>query len=88
MVYPRHDLSFTGNFLNMMFDTPSYPYEIIPEVEDALDLLFLLHADHEQNCSASTVRLVGSAQTNLYAAVSAGISALWGPYTVELINKL
>ncbi len=79
MVYPRHDLSFTGNFLNMMFDTPSYPYEIIPEVEDALDLLFLLHADHEQNCSASTVRLVGSAQTNLYAAVSAGISALWGP---------
>jgi len=79
MVYPRHDLSFTGNFLNMMFDTPSYPYKIIPEVEEALDLLFLLHADHEQNCSSSTVRLVGSAQTNLYAAVSAGISALWGP---------
>ncbi len=63
----------------MMFAVPAEPYEVHPEVAKALDLLLILHADHEQNCSASTVRMVGSSQANLYASISAGISALWGP---------
>jgi len=78
-LYPRNDLSYVGNFLHMMFATPCEPYEPDPVVEKALDLLLILHADHEQNCSTSTVRLVGSSMVNLFAAISAGINALWGP---------
>ncbi len=79
IVYPRHDLSYCANFLNMMFDSPVQPYEVSPEVVKALNLLLILHADHEQNCSTTTVRTVGSAQVNLYATISAGVSALSGP---------
>ena len=79
LVYPRHDLSYCANFLNMMFDSPVKPYEINPDVVSAINKILILHADHEQNCSTSTVRLVGSARVNLYASISAGISALWGP---------
>jgi len=79
LVYPRHDLSYCANFLNMMFDSPVKPYEINPEVVSAINKILILHADHEQNCSTSAVRLVGSARVNLYASISAGISALWGP---------
>ena len=78
-VYPRHDLKYCANFLNMMFDSPVHPYQINPVLERALNVLFILHADHEQNCSTSAVRAVGSAKVNLYAAVAAGICALWGP---------
>lgn len=78
-VYPRHDLTYAGNFLHMMFTTPSAPYELSPVLERALDMLLTVHADHEQNCSTSTVRMVGSSQANLYASISAGINALWGP---------
>ncbi len=78
-VYPRHDLKYCANFLNMMFSSPVCPYEIKPEVVKALNVLLILHADHEQNCSTSAVRLVGSARVNLYASVAAGICALWGP---------
>lgn len=78
-VYPRHDLSYCANFLNMMFNSPAHPYEINPDIVKALNVLFILHADHEQNCSTSTVRMVGSARVNLYAAIGAGICALWGP---------
>jgi citrate synthase len=79
IMYPRNDLNYCANFLYMMFSVPSEPYEPDPIVEEALNKLLILHADHEQNCSTSTVRLVGSSQANLYAAVSAGILALWGP---------
>lgn len=79
LIYPRHDYSYCANFLNMMFDSPVNPYVVDDEVTSALNKLLILHADHEQNCSTSTVRLVGSARVNLYASVSAGISALWGP---------
>ncbi|HKZ41822.1 MAG TPA: citrate synthase, partial [Candidatus Hodarchaeales archaeon] len=79
MVYPRNDLSYEGDFLNMMFSVPSEPYKVSPVIEKALRLLLILHADHEQNCSASTVRMVGSAHSNLYASVAAGVCALWGP---------
>ena len=79
LVYPRHDLSYCGNFLNMMFDKPVKPYTVQPDLVATLNKLLILHADHEQNCSTSTVRLVGSAGVNLYASISAGISALWGP---------
>jgi len=79
MVYPRNDLRYAGNFLNMMFSVPSEPYEVDPEVEKAMNLLFILHADHEQNCSTSTVRLVGSSRANIFASMAAGILALWGP---------
>jgi citrate synthase len=78
-VYPRPDLAYCENFLNMMFDTPVKPYRLRPEVVRALEVFWILHADHEQNCSTSAVRVVGSARTNLYAAISAGMSALWGP---------
>jgi citrate synthase len=78
-MYPRNDLSYVANFLYMMFAVPSEPYEPDPVVVDTMNKLLILHADHEQNCSTSTVRLVGSSQANLYAAVSAGILALWGP---------
>jgi citrate synthase len=78
-LYPRNDLEYVGNFLYLMFATPCERYEVDPIVEKALDLLLILHADHEQNCSTSTVRLVGSSMANLFAAISAGINALWGP---------
>ena len=79
VVYPRHDLSYCANFLNMMFDSPVMPYQIHPETVRILNILFILHADHEQNCSTTAVRAIGSAQVNLYATISAGISALSGP---------
>jgi citrate synthase len=78
-VYPRNDLSYTQNFLHMMFSVPTEPYVVAPVLDDALNLLLILHADHEQNCSTSTVRMVGSSQANLFASISAGISALSGP---------
>ncbi|MCZ2523287.1 citrate synthase, partial [Streptomyces sp. NPDC059506] len=78
-VYPRNDLGYVENFLRMTFAVPAEEYEINPVVVSALDKLLILHADHEQNCSTSTVRLVGSSQANLFASISAGISALWGP---------
>jgi citrate synthase len=79
VVYPRPDLSYCANFLNMMFDTPVKPYQIEKDVVDALNVFWILHADHEQNCSTSAVRMVGSGRVNLYASISAGIAALWGP---------
>jgi len=79
VVYPRPDLTYGANFLNMMFDSPVKPYEIDEDIVRALRVFWILHADHEQNCSTSAVRMVGSARTNLYAAISAGIAALWGP---------
>ena len=77
-IYPKNELSYSANFLHMMFATPCEPYPVDPVIEKALDLLLILHADHEQNCSTSTVRLVGSSMVNLFACVSAGINALWG----------
>ena len=79
VVYPRPDLAYCANFLNMMFDSPVKPYEIDRDVVNALRVFWILHSDHEQNCSTSAVRLVGSARVTLYAAISAGIAALWGP---------
>ncbi|MEE3120970.1 MAG: citrate synthase [SAR324 cluster bacterium] len=79
IVYPRDDLNYCANFLNMMFAVPAEPYDVDPDISQALDLLLILHADHEQNCSASTVRVVGSSMANVYASVSSGILALWGP---------
>src|ERR1700730_16420882 len=78
-IYPRNDLRYCANMLNMFFAVPCEPYEIDPVAAEALDLLFILHADHEQNASTSTVRLAGSTGANPYAAISAGVSALWGP---------
>ncbi len=78
-VYPRNDLSYCANFLRMMFAVPAEDYLPDPTAVRALNLLLILHADHEQNCSTSAVRIVGSAQTNLFASISAGICALWGP---------
>jgi len=78
-IYPQNNLKYVANFMQMMFAVPSEPYEVDPEVEAAINLLFILHADHEQNCSTSTVRLVGSSRANLFASVAAGILALWGP---------
>ena len=79
LLYPDNSLGLVENFLRMTFGFPAEPYEVDPAVARALDRLFILHADHEQNCSTSTVRLVGSSQANLFASVSAGINALWGP---------
>ncbi|MEY3398322.1 MAG: hypothetical protein RL220_916 [Bacteroidota bacterium] len=79
IVYPRNSYGYTENFLHMMFALPTYEYEVDPVVDDALNKLLILHADHEQNCSTSTVRIVGSSQSNLYSSISAGIAALWGP---------
>lgn len=94
-VYPRNDLNYIQNFIHMMFAVPAEPYVVDPIVEKALDLLFILHADHEQNCSTSTVRLVGSSKANLFAAISAGICALWGPLhgganqeVLEMLEKI
>jgi citrate synthase len=78
-VYPKNNLSYCANFLNMMFSVPAEPYDIDEDVVRVLNLLLILHADHEQNCSTSTVRQVGSSQANLFASISAGICALWGP---------
>ena len=78
-VYPKRDLKYASNFLYMMFDSPVNPYVPDPDMEKALSTLLILHADHEQNCSTSTVRLVGSSMANLYASICAGICALWGP---------
>ncbi len=78
-IYPKNDLSYCANFLHMMFAVPAEPYEVSPVLEEALNLLLILHADHEQNCSTSTVRMVGSSKANLFASISAGICALWGP---------
>jgi len=78
-VYPRNDLSYVANFLNMMFAVPAEPYEVSSVVSAALEQLLIMHADHEQNLSTSTVRNVGSGQGNMYACISAGMSALWGP---------
>jgi len=78
-IYPRNDLDYASNLLHMMYATPCESYRIDPVVARAIDVLLILHADHEQNCSTSTVRLVGSSRAHLYASISAGISALWGP---------
>jgi citrate synthase len=93
--YPRNELNYVQNFMQMMFALPTYEYEIDPDVEEALNKLLILHADHEQNCSTSAVRLVGSSQASLYSSVSAGISALWGPLhgganqqVIEMLEKI
>jgi citrate synthase len=78
-IYPNNELDLIENFLTMMFSVPSERYEVSPVVVNALKKLLILHADHEQNCSTSTVRLVGSSEVNIYAAIGAGINALWGP---------
>ena len=78
-MYPKNNLSYVGNFMHMMWGVPAEDYVVDPIIESALNKLFILHADHEQNCSTSTVRVVGSSQANLYSSVSAGVSALWGP---------
>jgi citrate synthase len=95
IVYPQHNLSYCANFLNMMFDSPVRPYVIDKDIVRALDIFLILHADHEQNCSTSAVRLVGSARVNLYAAISAGTCALWGPLhgganqaVVEMLSEI
>ncbi|MFO7824891.1 MAG: citrate synthase [Cyclobacterium sp.] len=77
--YPDNNLDYCGNFMKMMFALPSEKYEVDPVISKALDQLLILHADHEQNCSTSTVRIVGSSQASIYASISAGINALWGP---------
>jgi citrate synthase len=79
IIYPRNNLSYGGNFLHMMFGTPCEEYTVDPLAERAMDLLFVLHADHEQNASTSTVRLAGSSGANPFACVAAGIASLWGP---------
>ena len=95
VMYPNNKLDYCGNFLNMMFGLPSYEYEPDPAVSKALDQLLILHADHEQNCSTSTVRIVGSSHASLYASISAGINALWGPLhgganqaVIEMLEKI
>jgi len=79
VMYPRNSMNYVENFMHMMFAMPTEDYEVDPVIVNALDKLLILHADHEQNCSTSTVRMVGSSQANLYASISAGICALWGP---------
>lgn len=78
-IYPRNDLDYAGDFLHMMHAVPAEPYEVDDTLVEALNLLLILHADHEQNCSTSTVRMVGSSEANLFASIAAGICALWGP---------
>jgi len=94
-MYPRNELSYCANFLHMMHAVPAEPYEVNGAFERALNLLLILHADHEQNCSTSTVRMVGSSQANLFASISAGICALWGPLhgganqaVIEMLEKI
>ena len=79
IIYPKPDLKYTANFLHMMFSLPYLDYDLKPEVAKALDLIFVLHADHEQNCSTATVRMVASSRANLFASAAAGVCALWGP---------
>jgi len=90
--YPDPNLRYCANFLHMMFSIPYQQYIVTPEVEDALNLIFILHADHEQNCSTTTVRTVGSARANLFASCAAGVCALWGPLhggaNVEVVEML
>lgn len=95
IMYPRNSYNYTQNFLHMMFALPTYEYQIDPVIDDALNKLLILHADHEQNCSTSTVRIVGSSQSNLYSSVSAGVAALWGPLhgganqaVIEMLEKI
>ena len=94
-LYPDNSLTLVENFLRMTFGFPAEPYEVDPELVRALDMLFILHADHEQNCSTSTVRLVGSSQANLFTSISGGINALWGPLhgganqaVLEMLEKI
>jgi citrate synthase len=94
-MYPKNELDYCSNFMHMMFAMPTEDYSVDPVITNALNKLLILHADHEQNCSTSTVRIVGSSQVNLYAAVSAGISALWGPLhgganqaVIEMLEKI
>ena len=94
-VYPKNSLKYCANLLNMVFSVPAEPYEVDPDIEKVLNVLFILHADHEQNCSTSTVRLVGSSKANLFASISAGICALWGPLhgganqeVIEMLQKI
>jgi citrate synthase len=79
VIYPKSTLKYTANFLHMMFSSPNEDFELKPEIVRALDLIFLLHADHEQNCSTATVRMVASSRANLFASAAAGVCALWGP---------
>ena len=95
VIYPKNNLSFCANFLYMMFAVPSENYEIDEDMVKTLNMLFILHADHEQNCSTSTVRIVGSSDANLFASISAGICALWGPKhgganqaVIEMLKKI
>ncbi|MBN2188486.1 MAG: citrate synthase [Chitinispirillaceae bacterium] len=95
LVYPTPGLSYPSNFLNMMFSKPNSPHEIDPDVERALEMLLIIHADHEQNCSTSTVRLVGSSRVNLYSSICAGVCALWGPlhgganqHVIEMLEQI
>ncbi len=94
-MYPQNRLDYCSNFLHMMFATPCEEYEVNPVLAKALDLLLILHADHEQNCSTSTVRVVGSSKANLFASIAAGISALWGPLhgganqqVIEMLDRI
>ena len=91
-IYPDPNLRYCANFLHMMFSIPYQQYIVTPEVEDALNLVFILHGDHEQNCSTSTVRIVGSARANLFASCAAAVCALWGPLhggaNVEVMEML
>ncbi|MBJ7383913.1 MAG: citrate synthase, partial [Mycolicibacterium sp.] len=94
-LYPDNSLTLVENFLRMTFGFPAEPYEVDPEIVRALDMLLILHADHEQNCSTSTVRLVGSSQANLFTSISGGINALWGPLhgganqaVLEMLSKI
>jgi citrate synthase len=94
-VYPTPSRRYVSNLLHMMFDVPHRPYEVSPEVERAMNLVLLLHADHEQNCSTSTVRMVGSSRANLFASVASGVCALWGPLhgganqaVIEMLQKI
>lgn len=95
LMYPNNNLGYVENFIQMMFSVPAEPYTVDPVVARALDLLLILHADHEQNCSTSTVRLVGSSRANLFATISSGINALWGPLhgganqaVIEMLQKI
>ena len=95
VVYPRRELGYCGNFLRLMYATPAEEYEIPQVLKTAMNKLLILHADHEQNCSTSTVRMVGSSEANLYASLSAGVSALWGPLhgganqaVIEMLDKI
>jgi citrate synthase len=94
-IYPQNRFDYCSNFLHMMFATPCETYEVNPVLAKALDLLLILHADHEQNCSTSTVRVVGSSRANLFASIAAGISALWGPLhgganqqVIEMLDRI